>query len=129
MDDQLRAALEAPNFWHLATVNPDGSPQSTAMWIHTRGDKVVINTALGRKKPRNIDANPNIALSWHDPSNGYTSYAVQAQVVDKIVGDQAEADIDMLAKKYIGEDRYPWRGPDEKRVTFLAEIKHVYRQG
>jgi hypothetical protein len=49
-------------------------------------------------------------------------------VVDEYTGDRAEADIDSLAKKYLGEDVYPWRKPGEKRVTFLVEPTHVYHQ-
>jgi hypothetical protein len=57
------------------------------------------------------------------------SYAIQGRVVDEVVGEQAEADIDALAQKYLGEERYPWRSPGEQRVTFLVEPTHVYRQG
>jgi PPOX class probable F420-dependent enzyme len=130
LSDALRERLEEPNFWHLATVNPDGSPQSTTIWIHTRGDQIMINTALGRKKPRNIDNDPRVALSWHGATEGgYESYAVQGQVVEKIVGDEAEADIDSLAQKYIGQSPYPWRSPGERRVTYLIEPTHVFQMG
>ena len=126
MSNELRQALEAPNYWHLATLNPDGSPQSTTVWVHTRGDKALVNTALGRKKPRNIDNDPRVAMSVHLPGDaGYESFGVQGRVVEKITGDQAEADIDMLAKKYIGQDVYPWRSPGEQRVTYLVELEHV----
>jgi PPOX class probable F420-dependent enzyme len=126
LPDLVRRRLEEPNFWHLATVNPDGSPQSTTVWVHTRDGKILINTALGRKKPRNIEANPRVALSWHGATDtGYESYGIQGRVVDTIVGDQAEADIDALAQKYVGQSPYPWRGPGERRVTFLIEPTHV----
>jgi len=70
LDEHLRAALEAPNFWHVATVNPDGSPQVTTVWIHTRGDRILVNTALGRMKPRNIARDPRVALSFHEHESG-----------------------------------------------------------
>ena len=129
LDEKARAAFEGKNFWSVATANKEGVPQSTVLWVMLRNGHIVLNSALGRKKVKNLDANPHVALSWADPNNPYTSYAIQGRVVDRIVGDQAEADIDSLAKKYIGEDRYPWRSPDEKRVTFLVEPTHVYRQG
>lgn len=130
LDDDLRRALEEPNFWHLATVNPDGSPQSTTVWVHTRGDKILVNTALGRKKQRNIESDPRVALSFHETTDSsYRSWAIQGRVVETIVGDQAEADIDMLAEKYIGQSPYPWRSPGERRVTFLIEPTHVFRMG
>ena len=130
LEENLRKALEAPNFWHLATVNPDGSPQSTTIWIHTRDGKIVVNSALGRIKPRNIEHNPHVALSFHEHhTGGYHSFGVQGRVVETIVGDQAEADIDMLAQKYMGQSPYPWRSPGERRVTFLIEPTHVFEMG
>ncbi len=130
LSDDVRKALEAPNFWHLATVNPDGSPQSTAVWIHTRGDKILVNSALGRKKPRNIEHDPRVALSFHEHTgDAYHSFGLQGRVVETIVGDQAEADIDFLAQKYIGQSPYPWRSPGERRVTFLVEPTHVFVMG
>ncbi len=125
LDAEVTATLAAPTFWALATINPDGSPQSTTMWIDVRGGKIVVNTALGRKKPRNLERDGRVALSWHDPENGYHSIAIQGRVVERYDGDRAEADIDSLAKKYIGEDRYPWRSPGQQRVTFLVEPTHV----
>ncbi len=130
LTDAAREALEGPNFWSLATVNPDGSPQSTIVWVHTRDGKIIVNSALGRKKPRNIEREPRVALSWHDTAPGsYRSFAIQGRVVETIVGEQADRDIDMLAKKYLGEDRYPWRRPDEQRVTFVIEPTHLYEMG
>jgi PPOX class probable F420-dependent enzyme len=130
LSGDVREALEAPNFWHLATVNPDGSAQSTAVWVHTRGDQILVNSALIRKKPRNIAAEPRVALSWHEhKGTSYHSIGIQGRVVETIVGEQAEADIDMLAEKYIGQTPYPWRSPGERRVTFLIEPRHVFAMG
>jgi PPOX class probable F420-dependent enzyme len=131
LTDSIREALERNTYWHLATLNPDGSPQSTAIWIDTRGDKILVNTALGRKKPRNIEHDPRVAaLSWHEHhEGGYHSMQIQGRVVETIVGDQAEADIDSLAEKYIGQTPYPWRGDGEQRVTFLIEPTHVMVMG
>jgi PPOX class probable F420-dependent enzyme len=131
LTQHVRERLEEPNFWHVATINPDGSPQATTVWVHMRGDRILINSALGRKKPRNIEHDPRIAMSWHGETEngGYETIGIQGRVVETITGDQAEADIDSLAKKYVGEDRYPWRSPGEQRVTFLVEPTHVYHFG
>ncbi|MER3411494.1 MAG: PPOX class F420-dependent oxidoreductase [Thermoleophilia bacterium] len=130
LDDELRQALEAPTFWHLATVNPDGSPQSTAVWVHTRDNRILVNTAIGRKKYRNITRDPRVALSFHETTEqGYRSWGLQGRAVETIVGEQAEADIDMLAQKYIGVSPYPWRSPGERRVTFLIELTHAFLMG
>ena len=123
---KVRKALEQPQFWHLGTVNPDGSPQVTTVWIDVRGDGILVNTALGRKKPRNLAHDPRVALSWCDPEDHAHSIAIQGRVVETYQGDQAEADIDSLAKKYIGEDIYPWRSPGERRISYLIEPTHVW---
>ena len=125
LDEATRRALEEKNFWSLATINPDGSPQTTIVWVAPRDGKVLVNSALGRKKPRNIGRSPQVALSWYDPANPYASVQIQGHVVESYTGDQAEADIDALAKKYLGKDVYPWRQEGEQRVSFLIEPTHV----
>ncbi len=131
LTDHVRERLEEPNFWHLATINPDGSPQSTTVWAHVRDGRVLINSALGRKKPRNIEREPRVAMSWHGSTGdgGYETIQIQGRVVETITGDQAEADIDMLAEKYLGRTPYPFRAEGERRVTFLIEPVHVYHFG
>jgi len=129
LPEDVRKLFEDKQFWHVATVNPDGSPQSTPMWVSVRDGKILLNTALGRRKARNLEENPRVALSLIDPGNPYKSLQVQGRVVDTITGDQAEADIDSLSEKYTGQTPYPWRGPDERRVTYLVEPTKVMVNG
>lgn len=129
LTDDVRKVLEDKTFWSLATVNPDGSPQSTVVWVDARDGRILVNTALGRKKPRNLESDPRVSLSWFNPESPYTSVSIQGRVADSYTGDQAEADIDALAKKYIEKDVYPWRGAGEQRVTFLIEPTHVSSMG
>jgi PPOX class probable F420-dependent enzyme len=125
LDERTRAAVEGKNFWSLATVNPDGSPQSTVVWVNVHDGKILVNTALGRKKPRNLERDPRVALSWYDPEQPYSAISIQGRVVETYTGDQAEADIDSLAKKYIDEDVYPWRKDGDRRISYLIEPTHV----
>ncbi len=130
LPEEARKALEGKNFWHLATVNPDGSPQSTTVWVDTRDGKILVNTALGRKKPRNLEKEPRVALSWHTSTDsGYHSISIQGRVVETYTGDQAEKDIDDLAQKYIDQSPYPWRSPGEQRVTYVIEPTSVAVMG
>ena len=129
LPDDVRKLFEDKQFWHVATVNPDGSPQVTPMWVMLRNGHIVLNTALGRRKARNLDGNPRVALSLTDPDNVYKSLQVQGRVVDTITGDQAENDIDTLSEKYTGQHPYPWRSPGEQRVTFLVEPTKVMVNG
>jgi PPOX class probable F420-dependent enzyme len=128
LPEKIRKAIEGPQFWHLATTNPDGSPQVTTMWVMPKDGNILINTVLGRKKPRNINAEPRVALSWVDPENGYHSASIQGRVVDSYTGDEAEADIDALAEKYLGHSPYPWRAPGERRISYVVEPTHVHHQ-
>jgi len=128
LPEKIRKAIEGPQFWHLATTNPDGSPQVTAIWVKPKDGNILVNSALGRKKPRNLEREPRVALSWVDPENGYHSAEIQGRVVETYTGDQAEADIDSLAEKYIGQTPYPWRKPGEQRISYVIEPTHVYHQ-
>src|SRR5262245_59214062 len=94
LPENIRKALDGQQFWTLATVNPGGTPQATVVWVQERDGKILVNTALGRRKPRNLDTNPSVALSWFDPANPYETIQIQGRVVDRYIGDQAEADID-----------------------------------
>jgi PPOX class probable F420-dependent enzyme len=123
--EDVRRKVEEPNFWHLATVNPDGSPQSTVIWAHMRDGRILVNTALGRIKPRNIAHDNRVALSLFYPDNPYANIQIQGRVVETITGEQAERDIDDLSEKYTGQTPYPWRKEGEQRVTFLIEPAHV----
>ena len=129
LPEDVRALIEGKEFWHVATVNPDGSPQVTPMWVMTRNGNIVLNSALGRRKTRNLEQNPRVAMSLIDPENPYKNMQVQGRVVDTVTGDQAEADIDTLSEKYTGKTPYPWRSPGEQRITFLVEPTKVMVNG
>lgn len=128
LPDKIRNAIEGPQFWALATTNPDGSPQVSTVWVNAKEGNILINSALGRKKPRNLEHEPRVALSWVDPENGYHTASIQGRVVETYTGDEAEADIDSLAQKYLGQSPYPWRKEGEQRVSFVIEPTHVYHQ-
>ena len=124
LPDEVKALLDAPNFWHLATLNPDGSPHSTVVWVGRRGEHVVINSPVGRVKPRNIANDPRVSLSVSDPEHPYSNVSIQGTVVETVEGDEAVADIDRLAAKYLRVEKYPLK-PGEGRVTFVIEPKSV----
>ena len=128
LPDKIRKAIEGPQFWALATTNPDGSPQVSTVWVKSKDGNILVNSALGRKKPRNLEHEPRVALSWVDPENGYHTASIQGRVVETYTGDEAEADIDSLAQKYLGQSPYPWRKEGEQRVSFVIEPTHVYHQ-
>ncbi len=119
-----RRLFEAPNFANIATLMPDGSPQVTPVWVDLDGDRILVNTAEGRLKPRNVRRDPRVAISITDRNNHYSAALVRGRVVE-ITHEGADELIDKLAKKYIGQDRYTWRRPGERRVTLVIEPEHV----
>ncbi len=110
-----RDILDKKGFAHLATLGADGRPQVTPVWVDFDGSHVRINTARGRVKDRNLTANPRVALSVQDPDNPYRYVQIRGRVAE-MTEQGADAHIDSLAKKYLGQDRYPYRKPGEKRV-------------
>ena len=113
-------------FAHLVTMQPDGSPQVTPVWIDAQGDTVLVNTARGRVKDRNMSANPMVAMSISDPDNPYRYVQIRGKVV-KVREEGASEHIDAMAMKYLGKDKYPFATPTEKRVIY--EIEPISVQG
>jgi PPOX class probable F420-dependent enzyme len=104
----------------VATVNEDGSPQVTPVWVDHDGDTVLVNTARGRLKDRNLARDPRVSISIVDAEKPYQPLLIQGKTVE-LTEDGADAHIDKLAKRYLDEDVYPFRGEDEVRV--LARIQ------
>jgi PPOX class probable F420-dependent enzyme len=104
-------------FAHIATLQPDGSPQVTPVWFDYTNGKVRVNTAKGRVKARNMSEGSKVALSILDPDNAYRYIQIRGTVT-KETTDGAVAHIDSLAKKYLDKDVYPWHNPKEERVIY-----------
>jgi PPOX class probable F420-dependent enzyme len=109
--------FEKKAFANLATLMPDGSPQVTPVWVDFDGNHVIINSARGRQKDKNMQRDAKVALSILDPDNPYRYLEIRGKV-DAITEQGADAHIDKMAQKYMGKDKYPWRRPDEVRVLY-----------
>jgi PPOX class probable F420-dependent enzyme len=120
--------FQKPAFASLATVNPDGSPQVTPVWFDWDGTHVIVNTARGRVKDRNLSRNPHVALAIIDPGNPYRYVGVQGRVTT-MTEEGADAHIDKMAKKYLNKDRYPYRAPGEKRVLVKIVPERIHVTG
>ena len=123
--EQYRDLFTKKAFAHLATVGSDGAPQVTPVWVDFDGTHVRFNTAQGRVKVKNLARDPRVALSIQDPDNPYRYVQVRGRVVEATERG-ADAHIDALAKKYIGQDRYPWRRPGEVRVLVKILPERVH---
>jgi PPOX class probable F420-dependent enzyme len=120
--------LTKPAFANLATLNPDGSPQVTPVWVDFDGSHVIVNTARGRVKAKNLAREPRIALSIADPENPYRYLGLQGRVVE-MTEKGGDAHIDKMAKKYLGKDSYPFRKAGEVRIVVKIEPDKVHTNG
>ncbi|MHA1200048.1 MAG: PPOX class F420-dependent oxidoreductase [Candidatus Heimdallarchaeaceae archaeon] len=113
--------LFGKNFAHVATINPDGSPQVTPMWVDYDKDKneILVNTAEGRKKTRNMKVGSKVALSIPDSSNSYRYMGIQGEITE-VTTEGALDHINSLALKYMGKERYPL---PEGEIRVLVRIK------
>jgi PPOX class probable F420-dependent enzyme len=113
---------------HLGTVMPSGAPHVTPVWFDYDGRFFRVNSAKGRVKDKNMRRNPAVALSIVDPSNPYRYLSVRGRVVE-ITEQGGDAHIDRLAKKYLGQDRYPDRRAGEVRVIYRIAPDRVGGMG
>lgn len=120
--------LDKKSFAHLSTLMKDGSPQVSPVWIDRDGEHIVVNSAQGRVKDRNMRRDARVALSLIDPENPYRALMIRGRVVD-ITVEGADEHIDRMAKKYIDKDKYPFRAPGEVRVLYRIQPERVSTMG
>ena len=123
--DSFLDLFTKPAFAHLATVMPDGSPQVTPIWIDYDGQHVLINSAKGRVKNRNMQQRAQVALTITDPDNPYRYLMIRGHVAE-ITEEGGDQHLDQLALRYLGSP-YPdaWRRPDEIRQIFKIAIERI----
>ncbi len=120
--------LEKKAFANFVTLMNDGSPQVTPVWCDFDGTHVLVNSAEGRQKDRNIRNDSRVALSIQDPENPYRYLEVRGEV-EEITKEGAADHIDKMARKYLGQDRYPYAQPGEIRVLYKIRPLHTSSMG
>lgn len=118
--------LNKKSFAHVATLNQDGTPQVTPVWVDYDGEYVLINSAKGRKKDRNMRERPQVAVSVQDPDNPYRYLGMQG-VIEQITEEGAEAHIHKLSNKYVGQD-YDLQAGDT-RVIYKIRPTNAWTMG
>ena len=127
LTEKARAFLEQPFVGEVTTLRDDGSPHTTVVWVDVDTDEVLFNTAVGRAKERHLRKDPRASLIVVDPQNPYKWVAVSGRA--ELTTEGADAEIDKLAKKYLGKDEYPWRNPEEERINVRIRPEHVEATG
>lgn len=105
LDDVTRQLVDGKNFATIATLNPDGSPQTSVIWVGLDGDAVVFSTTTGRLKTRNIRRDPRVSLTIHDAANPYRTVEIRGKA--EVIDDPSRELGRRLSHKYLGEDPPP----------------------
>ncbi len=127
LTEAAKKLLREPVLAHVATVDTDGNPHITPVWVDVEGDDVLFNTAEGRVKAVNLHDNPAVAISAVDPADPYRVVALQGKATE-LTHEGADEHIDSLAKKYLGVDSYPMRTESEQRVKIRIRPERVTMQ-
>ena len=122
--EKYRDLFDKRAFAHLATLMPDGSPQVTPVWVDFDGAHVIVNTARGRQKDRNLQRDGRVAIEIQDPDNPYRYVEIRGRVAE-ITEQGADESIDRLAFKYTGSPTYQFRRPGEQRVVYKLSLIHI----
>jgi PPOX class probable F420-dependent enzyme len=112
--------LDKLSFAHFSSLGPDGEPQSHPVWYDTAGGQLLISTGTDRQKYRNVQRDPRVSVSILDPDDPYRYLEVRGRVVE-IEPDPQKAFLDQLARKYLGQDTYPY----EERRNVERVIIHI----
>ena len=116
------------SFAYLATVMPDGSPQVTPVWFNTDGERILLNSAKGRVKDKNMRARPFVALAIHHQEQPYRNVQFRGRIVE-ITEEGARQHINVLSKKYTGNPNYKLNDPDEIRVIYKLLPENIQVMG
>jgi len=123
---EIAKLFQGKNFVSFSTLMKDGSPHVAPVWVDIDGNTILINTAAGRVKEKNVKRDNRVALSIFDHQNPYDMVAIRGKVIE-LTSDGADEHIDKLAKKYFGLDKYPYHSPDEKRIIMKIKPEKIYR--
>jgi PPOX class probable F420-dependent enzyme len=116
--------FENKDFAHVSTLNKNGSPQVSAVWIALEDDLVVFNTTRGYLKARNMERDGRVSISIIGQENPYETLVIQGTVVE-MTADDADPHMDALTKRYMGIDEYPYRSPGEERLIVRIRPEKV----
>jgi len=128
IEGRSRELIEQPNFCFVATLGDDGAPHVAPTWVSLEDDRILLNSARGRRWPSNLERDRRVTLTIPNSENPYEYVSVRGRV-EEITEDGADAHIDALAKKYLGVDEYPMRQPGEQRVIVRVEPERVSHRG
>jgi PPOX class probable F420-dependent enzyme len=125
MDQKVERLFQEKNLIFIATINLDGSPQLTPVWGDYQNGHVLVNTAEGRIKHRNVLHDSRVAVCVVAHDNPLDMITIRGKVIE-IIPDYDYTYADKLTKKYLDLEKYPFKISGEKRITFKIKPEHVY---
>ena len=128
LTDAQKKYLTDKNFAHIATLNKDGSPQVSPVWVGYDGKHIIVNSEDKRLKVRNLKRDPRVSLSIQNGEQPYAYIEIRGKAVEITPNGGGEG-IDAFAKKYMNLDKYPMNKPGDVRVVIKIEAEHVTGQG
>lgn len=130
LNDKLKQLLDSPVFVNVATIQPDGSPQVSPVWVKRDGDDVLISTVLGRRKTRNLERDPRVTVVVQPADEPYAYAEIRGSVTMTTEGGQEL--IDELAQKYVGKsygEFNPGAAGEPERVVVRLTPRKIVGQG
>ena len=123
LPQSVKKILEDKAYGHVVTFHPDGRPQISMVWMDVEGDEALFNTAQGRLKPQNLRREPRVIVSVQDRNDPQSYLALHGKATVTEAG--ADAQIDKLAKRFLGADKYPFRRPGEQRLIVRTKVDRI----
>ena len=123
LPDSIRKLLEDRAYGHVVSLNADGTPQVTMVWMDVDGDQPLFNTAEGRVKPRNLRRDPRVQVAVQNRGDAQSYAVLHGKATVESRG--ADAHIDKLAKRFLGLDKYPFRSPGEQRLVVRIAVDKI----
>ncbi len=125
MDSKVINLLNGKNLVFIATIMKDGSPQVSPVWANLEDEHIMVNTAEGRIKHKNVIRDPRVALSIVDSNNPLDMTSIKGTVVE-IIPDYDYIHANKLTKKYLDKETYPFRRENEKRIIFKIKPEKIF---
>jgi PPOX class probable F420-dependent enzyme len=124
LSNETKQLLDGANFAHLATLMPDGSPQSVPVWVGREGDRIVICTGENSLKARNTARDPRVAISIVDFRNPYSEVQIRGHVIERRPDPDLKT-MDPISMKYTGKP-FPFRDPEGRVALIIAVDRERY---
>ena len=125
IDDKVVKLFSAKNLVFIATLMKDGSPQLSPVWANCEDGFILVNTAEGRIKHKNILRDPRVAVSVTSNDNPLDMTTIRGTVIE-IIPDYQYHHADKLTQQYMGRSNYPFKQPDEKRIIFKIKPEKIF---